>query len=725
MSRLVFDIETDGVDNPSVVHCVCLLDLDSDKVTEFTGPIESYSTALCALFAEAELLIGHNIIDYDLKVLGRFIPKLGEYINKNRHKVVDTLVLSRLLWQDRPGGHSLEAWGDRLNYAKVDIKDFSCLTPELLDRCHKDVELNKRVYVRLMHKLSKPNWARAIELELEYQWIAREMHENGFKFDVQGAVSMATELDNKISSLLSKIQGAFPPKVEIVQLKTKTKVVETPFNPGSPKQVVDRLWEGGWSPKEKTKGYTQALKDKSTSPDKLKKFKRYGWKINEANTGTLPDVAELQEFRNTCRINVQEVGQSINANTISEMEQKSGKRLDESTTLTEKLLLTTNAKSYTDFLKTTIGFWLNDNKAAAQFVENTKHLLSIIATPAGVYVDFSASFAMGTSDGSNVKKLLQERISVLPAYDLLVEYLLTAARRRTITEWLDAYNPATGRIHGKFNPLGTRTQRCVHTNPNMGNVPTKKSIKYNSSHLRNLAIAYGGRMRSMWVCSPDAFLVGCDMEGAHLRIFAHLIDDSNFIKALVSGKKEDGTDPHSLNKRAFGPICLDRDRAKTAIFTYLNGGSTPKFREIFNCSRQDAQDALDGLVRTYPGLARLKQERIPQDARRGYFEGVDGRLVINDSEHHMIGMYLQNMESVLMKYANVMWRRRLDDLGIKYQQVNWVHDEWVTEVFGSKEDAELVGKIQADSIREVGEMFNLRCPMAGEYKVGKTWLEVH
>lgn len=604
MSRLVFDIETDGVDNPSVVHCVCLLDLDSDKVIEFTGPIESYSTALCALFAEAELLIGHNIIDYDLKVLGRFIPKLGEYINKNRHKVVDTLVLSRLLWQDRPGGHSLEAWGDRLNYAKVDIKDFSCLTPELLDRCHKDVELNKRVYVRLMHKLSKPNWSKAIELELEYQWIAREMHENGFKFDADGARDMLQELEESLDRLDSSILRAFPPKVKLTQLKTKLKVEEIPFNPSSPKQLVDRLWEGGWKPTEKTKGHAQALKDKTTPKARLEHFKIYGWKVNEANLKTLPDDAA-------------------------------------------------------------------------------------------------------------------------PEYHLLVERMLTEARKRTLTEWLNAYDPRDGRIHGRFNPIGTRTQRCVHSNPNMGNVPTKKSIKYNSSHLRNLAIAYGGRMRSMWVCSPDAFLVGCDMEGAHLRIFAHLIDDSNFIKALVSGKKEDGTDPHSLNKRAFGPICLDRDRAKTAIFTYLNGGSTPKFREIFNCSRQDAQEALDGLVRTYPGLARLKQERIPQDARRGYFEGIDGRLVINDSEHHMIGMYLQNMESVLMKYANVMWRRKLDALGIKYQQVNWVHDEWVTEVFGSKEDAELVGKLQADSIREVGEMFNLRCPMAGEYKVGKTWLEVH
>jgi DNA polymerase-1 len=78
-----------------------------------------------------------------------------------------------------------------------------------------------------------------------------------------------------------------------------------------------------------------------------------------------------------------------------------------------------------------------------------------------------------------------------------------------------------------------------------------------------------------------------------------------------------------------------------------------------------------------------------------------------------------------MKYANVLWRKELNERGIRYKQINWVHDEWVTEVPGSKEIAETVGLIQSEAIRMVGEIFGLRCPMGGEYKVGKTWLDVH
>ena len=91
----------------------------------------------------------------------------------------------------------------------------------------------------------------------------------------------------------------------------------------------------------------------------------------------------------------------------------------------------------------------------------------------------------------------------------------------------------------------------------------------------------------------------------------------------------------------------------------------------------------------------------------------------------MIGMYLQNMESVLMKHACEMWKGILDRCGIRYKIINWVHDEFVTIVYGTKETAELVGRIQSWSITKVGKLFKLNCPIGGESKVGTNWLEVH
>ena len=44
-------------------------------------------------------------------------------------------------------------------------------------------------------------------------------------------------------------------------------------------------------------------------------------------------------------------------------------------------------------------------------------------------------------------------------------------------------------------------------------------------------------------------LVGTDAEGIQLRIFAHLMNDQAFVKSLIEGRKEDGTD-HSINQKS-------------------------------------------------------------------------------------------------------------------------------------------------------------------------------
>lgn len=312
-----------------------------------------------------------------------------------------------------------------------------------------------------------------------------------------------------------------------------------------------------------------------------------------------------------------------------------------------------------------------------------------------------------------------------PGARLLVERLLVASRLRTLDTWFESYNDADGRIHGNFNSIGTWVHRLSHSEPNMGNIAAEKTIKYNTPHLRELAIDYGGRMRKLWIAEEGCHLVGCDMEGAHLRLFAHFIDDKDFINALINGDKKLGTDPHSINKRIIGDLCPDRDRAKTFIFTFLNGGTAPKVSQIFNCNRSDAESLLQRFVEAYPGLKSLRDSDFPRDARRGYFIGLDGRIIFNTDERLMMAGYLQNGEATVMKHANIQWKKELIKLGIPFKQVNLVHDEFQTEVYGDYETAQLVAKIQAQSIVDIGKEFGLKCPLAGETKIGKNWLETH
>ena len=307
----------------------------------------------------------------------------------------------------------------------------------------------------------------------------------------------------------------------------------------------------------------------------------------------------------------------------------------------------------------------------------------------------------------------------------LVERILVAARTRTLKEWEAAYEPNTGRIHGSFNSIGTWPGRMSHSRPNMGNVATKKSIKYKGAYLKKLAMDLGEEMRQFWICDEDSWLVGTDMEGAHVRLFAHYIDDPIFTRALVTGDKKKGTDVHSLNKEVLGDVCPDRDLSKTFLFSFFNGAGASKVAETFGCSMQEARRALQDFNQRYPGIRRLKEELIPGYAGQGWFPGLDKRLVTCSDSHLMFAGMLQSGEAIVMKMANVIWRKQLREEGIPFKQVNLVHDEYVTEVTGSRDVAEYVGRVQSDSIKQVGERLGLRCPLAGESKIGKNWLEVH
>ncbi len=306
----------------------------------------------------------------------------------------------------------------------------------------------------------------------------------------------------------------------------------------------------------------------------------------------------------------------------------------------------------------------------------------------------------------------------------LVQWLLLDGRKRTLEEWFKAYNEATGRIHGTFTPLGAWSGRKSHSHPNMGNVPSKDS-KYNGPELKELAREFGIKLRSLFTVPDKSLLIGTDADGIQGRVFAHYINDSTFIQALIEGKSEDGTDIHTLHWNRLSEFCPSRANAKTFFYAWLLGAGVGKVAAIFGCSQGEAREAIKIFLDTYPGLGYLKEVVIPSDALRGYFIGFDGRIVPCPSEYRMLAGYLQNGESVIMKHAEVLWRKQLQDMGIWFKQVNDVHDEWQTEVEKDLEIANRVGQIQADSIRIVAEEFNLNCPFKGNYKIGRNWNETH
>lgn len=304
----------------------------------------------------------------------------------------------------------------------------------------------------------------------------------------------------------------------------------------------------------------------------------------------------------------------------------------------------------------------------------------------------------------------------------LAEWLVLEGRRSALQEWLDKYNPNTGRIHGEVTCIGAWTGRCAHSKPNTANIASEFHGNA-TTPVERVKEAYDGRMRECWEAAPGKVLVGTDAEGIQLRILAHLMKSDEYVQAIIHGKKEDETDIHNVNRKALGLDHVTRDMAKTFIYAFLLGAGTGKVAEILQTDSKTAKQSVDNFTRSIEGLSELKGRVIPMCAQRGYFLGLDGRKVMVPGEHWVLAGMLQNGESVIMKYAKARWTQQARDEGIDYELHNFVHDEWQTSC--PPDQADRLGELQRESIVWAGVKLGVFCPLAGSTDIGNNWRETH
>jgi DNA polymerase I-like protein with 3'-5' exonuclease and polymerase domains len=252
--KLIFDIEADHLlEQVSQVWCIVARDIDTNEVHTFDP--NSIKEGLDFL-KQAEMLIGHNIISYDLQVL----KKLYDF--EYDGQLLDTLVYSRTIWPNLKeldyklyqkgkfeskliGSHSLKAWGIRLGELKgafnSGTESFAIFTQEMLDYCVQDTQVTATLYERIK---SKDFNQEALDLEQKLHTLLLEQENTGFPFNVEEAEALFTKLQSRKMTIEQELQDTFEPTV--VELKTKTK--EIPFNPASRQQIADRLMKRGWQP---------------------------------------------------------------------------------------------------------------------------------------------------------------------------------------------------------------------------------------------------------------------------------------------------------------------------------------------------------------------------------------------------------------------------------------------------------------------------------------------
>ena len=242
MREIIIDVET----NSTATHIWCAVtkDLDTKEVNVWTE-----AEKLQSFLAEESTLIGHNLIGFDAPVL-----KKQWNLNIDIHQLKDTLVMSRLLNPILENGHSLRAWGHRLGNYKDDFKDFDGgLTEEMVSYCKQDVSVTETLYQRLSNDLL--DWGDSVSIEHKVAIEVKRQEENGFKLDVKKAIFLLVDWRKRLAEIEEELQEVFRPIVtERISEKTGKRLkdkVEV-FNPGSRKQIAERLTSLGWKPTKHT-----------------------------------------------------------------------------------------------------------------------------------------------------------------------------------------------------------------------------------------------------------------------------------------------------------------------------------------------------------------------------------------------------------------------------------------------------------------------------------------
>lgn len=250
MKSYVFDIEADALINTVVrVWAIVLKDTETNEMFSYYG--DSLGVGINKI-QEADVLIGHNIICYDIPVLEKL------YGIKIKAKIYDTLLLSRMMWPEIAltadskkkyhipsnliGSYSLEAFGYRLGHFKLKHTDWTEWTPMMQEYCEQDVNVNYRLWKLIQEKLPSE---QSIHIETKFQQYIHEQEQHGVYFDTDKALLLQTPLQQRINEITKQLVEIIPAKK--IQLKKSVKYQE--FNPGSRQQIIQFLCEKyDWKP---------------------------------------------------------------------------------------------------------------------------------------------------------------------------------------------------------------------------------------------------------------------------------------------------------------------------------------------------------------------------------------------------------------------------------------------------------------------------------------------
>ncbi|MFP6763797.1 MAG: DNA polymerase, partial [Planctomycetaceae bacterium] len=319
---------------------------------------------------------------------------------------------------------------------------------------------------------------------------------------------------------------------------------------------------------------------------------------------------------------------------------------------------------------------------------------------------------------STDQEVLEQLARIHPLPAKIIEHRHLTKLKGTYLDALPAMiNPATGRIHCRFNQVVAATGRLSSSHPNLQNIPVRTRE--------------GERVRRAFVPGrPDWLLVCADYSQIELRMVAHFSGDRALQQAF-----EEGIDIHAavaaevFNVQRDEVDAAQRRIAKAVNFGVIYGQTSYGLATALDISREAATDFIEDYFEKYSGVAQFIEASLQESSLNGFARTILGRRraisgirnrrgqTLNMAERTAVNTVIQGSAADLIKIAMVNIHRRLPELGFPAQMLLQIHDELVFET--PAENAEELTRFVRSEMESAME---LSVPVTVDIATGPDWL---
>lgn len=305
-----------------------------------------------------------------------------------------------------------------------------------------------------------------------------------------------------------------------------------------------------------------------------------------------------------------------------------------------------------------------------------------------------------------------------PVIEEILDYRQLCKLNSTYVEgMLPFINAKTNRIHSYFHQTVTATGRISSAEPNLQNIPTRFEL--------------GKSLRKVFKPKEGYVFIDADYSQIELRVFAHISEDENMIKAFNEGVDIHREVASKVFDKQLSEVTKDeRTKAKAVNFGIVYGISDFGLGEQLHISRKEAKVYIEQYLEKYKGIKEFMRKIDEEAKEKGFVTTIFGRrryipelksqnfMVRQFGSRAALNMPIQGTAADIMKLAMIEVNKNIEEKNLKSRIVLQVHDELLLEV--PKEEKNTSIELLKNSMENI---VKLLVPLIAEVTSADTWYD--